>query len=121
MHSKNTRKLEQLYIAEQLTKCHDDTLIDPSQVAAITGFSPVSIQQNKISGLPPSDTRLKSRRWRLGDVRDWVRAGSQKTTNQNQSNNIGRPTKARQLARLAEAQSQINASLAINAPKSGNP
>lgn len=61
-------------LLERLEKLGDDVLVGVEEVAAITNFAPVTIQQRRIKGFPlplPGPRRL---RWRLGDIRAWGRA-----------------------------------------------
>lgn len=69
-------------LIHQLSRYDDDTYINVFEMAALTGFSPHSIRQRKIKALPKPDTRVKALRWRLGDVREFIRNGRalQKTT-----------------------------------------
>lgn len=58
-------------LIERLGKLGDDVLVGVTEVAALTGFAFVTIQQRKVKGLPsplPGPRRL---RWRLGDIRNW--------------------------------------------------
>jgi predicted DNA-binding transcriptional regulator AlpA len=71
---------DQLDLAAQLSQLHDDTFIGPGEVACLVASTRKSVQ--KLSRLAPD--RLPPRvvgsgrllRWRLGTVRDWIRAQS---------------------------------------------
>ena len=63
-------------LLEQLTRLGDDVLINVEEVATLTGFAEITIQQRTIKGFPrpvPGPRRL---RWRLGDVRVWGRGAT---------------------------------------------
>lgn len=66
------RTIEQFELAQRVAQLGDDALIDVAEFAAITGFSPNSIRQKKVSGLPSPDLRIGRLRWRLGTVREWI-------------------------------------------------
>jgi hypothetical protein len=70
------RTKEQFELARYIGQLDDNALIDADEFAAITGFSPNSIRQKKVSGLPNPDARIGRLRWRLGNVRAWVQGGS---------------------------------------------
>jgi predicted DNA-binding transcriptional regulator AlpA len=70
------RTKEQFELAQRVTRLGDDALIDVVEFAALTGFSPSSIRQKKISGLPGPDLRTGRLRWRMGAVRDWIQGRS---------------------------------------------
>lgn len=52
----------------------DDVLIGVAEVAALTGFSVLTVRQRKLPGLEPVPG-LSRLRWRLGDLRLWMRTG----------------------------------------------
>jgi hypothetical protein len=56
---------------EKIQKLGDDVLIGVSEVAALTGFSVLTVRQRKLPGLEPVPG-LSRLRWRLGDLRAWV-------------------------------------------------
>src|SRR5690606_17336267 len=69
-------------IARQLGSAHDDTLIDVVGLGALLCLTPETARQaayRKAEHIPP---RFPSRqlRWRLGDVRAWIRAQAQHDT-----------------------------------------
>lgn len=56
-------------LAELLSRLGDDVLVGVHEVAAMTGFAAVTIQQRTIKGLPAPIPGPRSLRWRLGDIR----------------------------------------------------
>ncbi|WP_206950647.1 helix-turn-helix transcriptional regulator [Trinickia acidisoli] len=66
------RTKEQFELAKCIGQLDDNALIDANEFAAITGFSPNSIRQKKVAGLPKPDVRIGRLRWRLGNVRAWL-------------------------------------------------
>ncbi|WP_146242696.1 helix-turn-helix transcriptional regulator [Paraburkholderia silvatlantica] len=70
------RTIEQFELAQRVAQLGDDALIDVAEFAALTGFSPNSIRQKKVSGLPSPDLRIGRLRWRLGTVREWIQGGA---------------------------------------------
>jgi len=91
---------------QKIQKLGDDVLIGVAEVAALTGFSILTVRQRKLPGLEPVPG-LSRLRWRLGDLRQWMRFGPQYlptstdlaaaiTTNRNRA---GRPTKKAQVER----------------------
>jgi len=82
---------------QKIQKLGDDVLIGVSEVAALTGFSVLTVRQRKLPGL----SRL---RWRLGDLRAWMRTGNiesparpSMTNAPSKPKHIGRPTKKTQV------------------------
>ncbi|MGS1070558.1 hypothetical protein [Burkholderia glumae] len=67
------RTKEQFELAQRVSLLDDDALIDVEEFAAITGFSPNSIRQRKVSGLPSPNLQIGRLRWHLGCVRAWMR------------------------------------------------
>lgn len=61
-------------LLERLEKLGDDVLVGVAEVAAITGFAAVTIQQRRIKGFPTPLPGPRSLRWRLGNIRAWGRA-----------------------------------------------
>lgn len=61
-------------LLERLDKLGDDVLVGVVEVAAITNFAAVTIQQRRIKGFPMPLPGPRSLRWRLGDIRAWGRA-----------------------------------------------
>ncbi len=79
----------------------DDVLIGVAEVAALTGFSVLTVRQRKLPGLEPVPglTRL---RWRLGDLRLWMRTGPELNVvapleSPKPKSKAGRPTKKAQV------------------------
>lgn len=97
-----------LELVTKISSFHDDTLITAEQIAALTGFAAISIKQGKVRGMPAPDRRFSRLRWRLGDVRAFVRAGSayQTSSPQKKPGKIGRPTKAEALRKAAGLEQQ---------------
>lgn len=68
---------------QKIQKLGDDVLIGVSEVAALTGFSILTVRQRKLPGLEPVPG-LSRLRWRLGDLRQWMRSGPQSGANTTQ-------------------------------------
>lgn len=66
----------QFDLAAKIANLGDDTFINAQEVAAITGFTVSSIRARKVRTLPAPDLRVGRLRWRLGDLREWIRGGS---------------------------------------------
>lgn len=88
---------------QKIQKLGDDVLIGVAEVAALTGFSILTVRQRKLPGLEPV-TGLSRLRWRLGDLRQWMRSGPQSGANTTQiapqqkpARPVGRPTKKSQV------------------------
>lgn len=88
---------------QKIQKLGDDVLIGVSEVAALTGFSVLTVRQRKLPGLEPVPG-LSRLRWRLGDLRAWMRTGDTESPHRpsmpNASSNskrTGRPTKKTQV------------------------
>ncbi|KKY59433.1 helix-turn-helix transcriptional regulator [Pseudomonas ficuserectae] len=87
---------------QKIQKLADDVLIGVAEVAALTGFSVLTVRQRKLPGLEPVPG-LSRLRWRLGDLRQWMRTGSIKSApliNQPSTegrHKVGRPTKKAQV------------------------
>lgn len=60
-------------LVERLNKLGDDTLVGVMEVAALTGFAAVTIQQRRIKGFPTPIPGPRLLRWRLGEIRNWGR------------------------------------------------
>lgn len=58
-------------LAERLSKLGDDVFVGVIEVAALTGFAPITIQQRKIKGFPAPIPGTRKLRWRLGQIRAW--------------------------------------------------
>lgn len=59
---------------QKIQKLGDDVLIGVAEVAVLTGFSILTVRQRKLPGLDPVPG-LSRLRWRLGDLRQWMRSG----------------------------------------------
>lgn len=60
---------------QKIQKLADDVLIGVAEVAALTGFSALTVRQRKLPGLEPVPGLSRLRR-RLGDLRQWMRTGA---------------------------------------------
>jgi len=60
-------------LTERVSKWGDDVLINVIEAAAITGLSPNSIQQRRIRTFPQPVKCVRRLKWRLGEVRAWMR------------------------------------------------
>ncbi|MCK9200929.1 MAG: hypothetical protein M0P59_03400 [Gallionella sp.] len=58
-------------LAERLSKLGDDVFVGVIEVAALTGFAPITIQQRRIKGFPAPLPGTRKLRWRLGQIRAW--------------------------------------------------
>lgn len=56
-----------------IARLDDDVLIGAEEVAMLLGLSVTTVQQRKVNGLRPMES-LRKLRWRLGDVRAWIRS-----------------------------------------------
>lgn len=63
-----------------LQQLHDDSLVGSEEVALLLGLSAVTVRQRKVPGLPMPALRMHRLRWRLGDVRRWIREGCNVTS-----------------------------------------
>ncbi|MBS7422741.1 hypothetical protein KHW15_00120 [Pseudomonas syringae] len=87
---------------QKIQKLADDVLIGVAEVAALTGFSALTVRQRKLPGLEPV-SGLSRMRWRLGDLRQWMRTGAitsaplLKQASTVGSHKVGRPTKKSQV------------------------
>jgi hypothetical protein len=88
---------------QKIQKLGDDVLIGVSEVAALTGFSVLTVRQRKLPGLDPVPG-LSRLRWRLGDLRAWMRTGNTESAQHpsipnalSNSKRTGRPTKKTQV------------------------
>ncbi|CAB3805319.1 hypothetical protein LMG28614_06182 [Paraburkholderia ultramafica] len=63
-------------LASRVSRLEDDVLIGVAEVAAFTGFAEITIRQKRIKGFPAPLTGLNRLRWRVGDIREWLRAGA---------------------------------------------
>ena len=88
---------------QKIQKLGDDVLIGVSEVAALTGFSVLTVRQRKLPGLEPVPG-LSRLRWRLGELRTWMRTGNTESPPRPAMTNAsptpkptGRPTKKAQV------------------------
>lgn len=88
---------------QKIQKLGDDVLIGVPEVAALTGFSVLTVRQRKLPGLAPVPG-LSRLRWRLGDLRSWMRTGNTESPPRPAMTNAsstpkptGRPTKKAQV------------------------
>jgi hypothetical protein len=87
---------------QKIQKLADDVLIGVAEVAALTGFSALTVRQRKLPGLEPVPG-LSRLRWRLGDLRQWMRTGAitsaplPKQASTEGPHKVGRPTKKAQV------------------------
>ncbi len=86
---------------QKIQKLGDDVLIGVFEVAALTGFSVLTVRQRKLPGLEPVPG-LSRLRWRLGDLRAWMRTGNTESPprpaiTSSKPNPTGRPTKKAQV------------------------
>lgn len=88
---------------QKIQKLGDDVLIGVSEVAALRGFSVLTVRQRKLPG-PEPVPGLSRLRWRLGDLRAWMRTGNTESpprpamTNASpKPKHTGRPTKKAQV------------------------
>ncbi|MBC2405620.1 hypothetical protein HF257_06365 [Pseudomonas sp. WS 5106] len=88
---------------QKIQKLGDDVLIGVVEVAALTGFSVLTVRQRKLPGLEPVPG-LSRLRWRLGDLRTWMRTGNAEIRDSataiapfSHPKRTGRPTKKAQV------------------------
>lgn len=87
---------------QKIQKLADDVLVGVTEVAALTGFSALTVRQRKLPGLEPVPG-LSRLRWRLGDLRQWMRTGAitsaplLKQASTEGPHKVGRPTKKSQV------------------------
>jgi len=60
-------------LAERVSKLGDDAYVGVDEVAAMTGFACLTIQQRRIKGFPAPIPGPRKLRWRLGEIRNWGR------------------------------------------------
>ncbi|WP_435626589.1 helix-turn-helix transcriptional regulator [Candidatus Ferrigenium straubiae] len=76
-------------LLERLTPLPDDILVGIEEVAALTGFAHVTIQQRRIKEFPNPLAGVRRLKWRLGDVRAWIRTRTQQHGNHTQKQKMG--------------------------------
>lgn len=85
-------------LAIRAGKLDDNTLIDVSVLAALLSLAPGSTRQaayRSPDALPPRfPTPSRHLRWRLGDVREWIRRRAMLPQNQNQDSDATQTTPA---------------------------
>jgi hypothetical protein len=64
-------------LASRVSRLEDDVLIGVVEVAAFTGFAEITIRQKRIKGFPAPLAGLNRLRWRVGDIKVWLRSGQQ--------------------------------------------
>jgi len=99
---RRVRTEDEHHLVALLSEYGDDTFVNVMEVAALTGYSHHTIRQRKIQCLPSADRRMKHLRWRLGDIRRFINAGSDASVADIdlQPKKIGRPKKAIQLREM---------------------
>lgn len=95
--------MRDMKLAAEISQLGDDAWIGSRELSALTGFSLTSIQQKRVE-LPPADPRFRTLKWRMGDVRAWMRLDrvSSMDSSSGKQHPVekprrGRPTKAEQL------------------------
>lgn len=68
--------MRDLELLEKICRLPDDVLVGINEVALLTDLSPVTVQQRKLRGFPSPIPHIRKLRWRLGDVRTWIRTKS---------------------------------------------
>ena len=64
-------------LLERLSTLSDDILVGIEEVAEITGFARLAVQQRKIKGFPRPITGAHRFKWQLSNIRAWIRARTQ--------------------------------------------
>ena len=64
-------------LLERLTPLPDDILVGVEEVAALTDFAAITVQQRKIKDFPLPMTGVRRLKWRLGAIRAFIRARTQ--------------------------------------------
>lgn len=59
--------------AALLSQCQDDILVSPAEISALTGIAKTTVEQRRLRGLPPPISGFRLLRWRLGDIRAWMK------------------------------------------------
>lgn len=60
-------------LLERLSNLPDDILVGVDEVAEITGFAAITVQQRRIKGFPAPIPNVRRLKWQLGKIRQWVR------------------------------------------------
>lgn len=60
-------------LAESVSRLSDDVLVGVKEAAALTGFAAVSLQQRRVRAFPKPLNGVRILRWRLGDLRLWMK------------------------------------------------
>jgi len=58
-------------LAAKLSRLSDDVLVGVEEVAALTGFSKITVRQQRLRDFPDPIECCRVLRWRLGQVRNW--------------------------------------------------
>lgn len=66
-------QLRDYELVERVSRLPDECLVGVKEVAALTGFAAISIQQRRIAGFPKPLPSLHRLRWRLGELRRWMK------------------------------------------------
>lgn len=83
-------------LASRLSRAGDDLMVGVEEVAAVMGLSPVTIRQRRLAGMPAPLAGVRALRWRLGDIRAWMRGTAAPASPT--PRRPGRPRKAETLA-----------------------
>lgn len=68
----NTSTVRDYELAAKLERLGDDALVGVEEVAALTGFAAITIQQKTIKGFPlPVSGPRRRLKWKLGAIRAW--------------------------------------------------
>jgi len=67
-------------LIECLSKLGDDVMVGVQEVAALCDLAPITIQQRRTKGLPAPIPGPRRLRWRLGDIRTWIRGRAQQAS-----------------------------------------
>jgi predicted DNA-binding transcriptional regulator AlpA len=101
-------------LASKVAALPGSAFVSPHEVAAITGIAATSFQkpaQRKAIGMPEPRALGRLLKWQLSEVRNWLQGSStdQRTDTSSATDAVvrrGRPTKAEQLARAAQTQTE---------------
>ncbi|WP_157662714.1 AlpA family transcriptional regulator [Sulfuriferula sp. AH1] len=67
-------------LLERMSSLPDDILVGVEEVAEITGFAQITIQQRRIKGFPLPINNVRILKWRLGNIREWIRSSGQSSS-----------------------------------------